>query len=120
MDFRHSARINESHEIQIPKKQILYLDIPPDSRFEGHTGKFDVFDGEYSTKIEKDGVVIFEVSDVEFSLNAPNLITVSISAYAKESSSIQQSSAPLISKIIFLQPIHPSVFPPTIYFHPML
>ena len=86
MDFRHSARINKSIELQIPENEVLYFDVKPDKRFDGNVGKFDVFDGEYSAKIDEDGVVIFEVPDVEFHKSATNIASVNLSAYAKGSS----------------------------------
>lgn len=86
LDFRHTARINKSYEIQMPEKQILYFDILPDSRIDSRTGKFDVFDGEYSAMIEENGVVIFDVPEVDFSRSVTNHATVSMSAYAKGSS----------------------------------
>jgi hypothetical protein len=86
MDFRHSARINKSYEIQMPENQVLYFDIQPDSRFDSHTAKFDIFDSEYSARIEEEGVIIFEVPEVEFSRSTTNLTTINISAYAKGSS----------------------------------
>jgi len=86
LDFRHSARINKSYEIQMPEKQTLYFDIKPDKRFDGYSGTFDVFDGEYNARIDEDGVVIFEVPDVEFRLSNTNVATVGMSAYAKGSS----------------------------------
>ena len=86
MDFRHSARINKSYEIQMSEKQILYFDILADNEFDGNTGKLDIFDGEYNARIEEDGVVIFEVPDVEFIRSNTNVATVNMSAYAKGSS----------------------------------
>jgi len=87
MDFRHSAgEISPPLEIQMPEKQILYFDVQDDKHIDSRTGTFEVFDGEYSARIDDDGISIFNVPYVEFRKSATEVAGVSITAYAKGSS----------------------------------
>ncbi|OQX78054.1 MAG: hypothetical protein B6D64_07355 [Bacteroidetes bacterium 4484_276] len=89
MDFRHSARINKSYEIQMPQNQVLHFGVSPDKRFDNYTGRIEVFDGEYTAKMDSDGFVLYEVPDVEFRRSNTHIASVNMSAYAKGSGKIK-------------------------------
>ncbi len=86
MDFRHSARVNKSYEIQMPENQVLHFAVNPDKRFDDYTGRIEIFDGEYIAKMDDNGFVLYEVPDVEFRRSNTNIASVNMSAYAKGSS----------------------------------
>jgi phage shock protein PspC (stress-responsive transcriptional regulator) len=87
MDFRHSAgEISPPIEIQMSEKQILYFDVQDDKHLDNRTGTFEVFDGEYSARIDDNGISIFEIPYVEFRKSVTDVASVNITAYAKGSS----------------------------------
>lgn len=86
MDFRHSARINKSYEIQMPENQVLHFAVNPDKSFDKNTGTIEIFDGEYTAKMDDEGFVLYEVPDVEFRRSTTHIASVNMSAYAKGSS----------------------------------
>jgi hypothetical protein len=87
MDFRHSAgEISPPIEIQMSEKQILYFDVQDDKHLDSRTGTFEVFDGEYSARIDDNGISIFEIPYVEFRKSVTDVASVNITAYAKGSS----------------------------------
>ncbi len=83
MDFRHSARITKTYELDIPDSGAVCFSASHGRFFDAEQGAVTLFDGEYMAVMGDGGSTIFQVPYIEFRRSTTGTAVITQMAYAK-------------------------------------